>query len=248
MAQSPLHRKIFASFQDKILSGAWPEGTAMPTEIELCSLFDVSRITVRRALDELARLGFIERIRGRGTFIRRSRMRSGDANEGFLGAMRERGATVTTRLLHAGLMAAEPGIAATLRLRDEEGMAPMAWRFRRLRSVDGTPMAIMNTFVSRSLGDAMRDFDLERESFYELYGRILGSPVARTEGVVSAIAPDQEACSLLDVALGSAHLWYKSIGYLSDGSPVESCFSIFNATKYEFAVSNLRLGEGHPGS
>lgn len=214
----------------------------MPTEIELCSLFDVSRITVRRALDELARLGYIERIRGRGTFIRRSRMRSGDANEGFLGAMRERGAAVTTRLLCVSLEPAEPGIAATLRLKGEAGASPMTWRFRRLRLVDGTPMAIMNSFVSRSLGDAMRNFDLETESFYELYGRILGSPVARTEGVVSAIAPDQEACELLDVPLGSAHLWYKSVGYLSDGSPVESCFSIFNATKYEFAVSNLRLG------
>jgi DNA-binding GntR family transcriptional regulator len=243
MVQAPLHRKVFSAIQEKIFSGTWPEGTAMPTELELCAIFNVSRITVRRAFDELTRLGLVERIRGRGTFVRRTRLRSGDANEGFLGAMRDRGAMVTTRLLFAGLEAADPGIAATLRLKAEPDGRPLAWRFRRLRSVDGSPMAIMNTFVPRQVGDAMRGFDLEHESFYELYGRILGTPIARTEGVVSAISPDQESCELLGVPSGSAQLWYKSVGYLADGTPVETCFSIFNASKYEFAVSNLRFSE-----
>ena len=150
----------------------------------------------------------------------------------------------TTRLLSSGLEAVDAGIAATLRLKVEGKGRPLAWRFRRLRSVDGFPMAIMNTYVSHALGDAMRAFDLERESFYELYGRILKAPVARTEGVVSAISPDREACELLEVPAGSAQLWYRSVGYLADGSPVETCFSIFNASKYEFAVSNFRVGDG----
>jgi GntR family transcriptional regulator len=215
----------------------------MPTELELCETFNVSRITVRRAFDELTRLGLVERIRGRGTFVRRTRLRSGDANEGFLDAMRDRGATVTTRLLFDGIEAADPGIAVMLRLKAGAGERPLTWRFRRLRSVDGSPMAIMNTFVPRYIGDAMRNFDLERESFYELYGRILGTPIARTEGVVSAISPDLESCELLGVPSGSAQLWYKSVGYISDGTPVETCFSIFNASRYEFAVSNLRFSE-----
>lgn len=212
----------------------------MPTEMELCTLFGVSRITVRRALDELARLGLVERIRGRGTFIHAPRLRSGDANLGFLDAMRERGAAVTTRLLHAGLEEIGEGVAASLHLSGDEPR--LAWHFRRLRSVDGVPLAIMNSFVPRWMGDAMRDFDLEKESFYRLYAKVAGSPVARTEGHVSAIIPDPEACVLLCVPEGSAHLWYRSIGYLGDGRPVETSYSIFNASRYEFSVTDLRPG------
>jgi len=244
MAHAPLHRTVFTSIQEKIFSGEWTEGALMPTEAELCRQFGVSRITVRRALDELARLKLVERIRGKGTFVHKSLLRSGDANSGFLDAMRERGEKVTTHLLHRGLESVQPGIASILGLEAGEDGLFLAWHFRRLRVIDGVPMAIMNTFVSRGLGDAMQKYDLERESFYGLYARILGRPVARTDGVVTAITPDNEACGLLGVPEGSAQLWYKSVGYLGDGSTVETCFSIFNASRYEFVVSNFRLGEG----
>lgn len=217
----------------------------MPTELELCSALGVSRITVRRALEELSRLGFIERTPGRGTFVRPASLRSGDANEGFLDAMRRRGAVVTTRLLYAKLEKVNREVAEILGAPKKAAGTPLAWRFTRLRSVDGLPMAVMNTFVARDLGDEMRGYDLETESFYDLYSRILGQPVTKTEGTVSAIVPDPETCALLDVPAGSAHLWYRSVGYLGDGSPVEMCFSIFNAAKYAFSVSNLRVGEDH---
>jgi len=241
MASSPLHRTVFAAIQEKIFSGEWSEGSLMPTEAELCTLFGVSRITVRRALDDLARLGLVKKIQGKGTFVRRTLLRSGDANIGFLDAMSERGVKVTSRLLLNTAEIASGGIAAMLRLSTEGKQLLEVWHFRRLRSVDGVPMAIMSTFVPRELGDAMQKFNLESESFYGLYARILGSPIARTEGTVTAITPDQETCDLLEVPKGSAHLWYKSIAYLADGRVAEACFSIFNASRYEFSVTNFAL-------
>jgi len=210
----------------------------MPTELELCGLFEVSRITVRRALDELSRMGLVERIQGKGTFVRKTWLRSGDANVGFRQAMLQRGVSVEARLLEQELVPVNRGIADMLRLKPED--QTLAWHFKRLRTVDGTPMAIMNTFVSKSLGDQMRRFDLSKESFYDLYARILGVPVARTDSIVSAVTPDADACRLLAVPDGSAHLWYRSVGYLGDGRPVETCFAIFNASKYEFSVSDFR--------
>ncbi len=238
---APLYRSVFTSIQERIYSGEWTEGGLMPTELELCGIFGVSRITVRRALDELSRIGLVERIQGKGTFVRKTWLRSGDTNEGFREAMRLRGVSVESRLLEENLVTVNRGVAETLRLKPGAGGESLAWYFRRLRTVDGTPMAIMNTFVPKDLGDRMRDFDLSKESFYDLYSRILGAPVARTNGVVSAVTPDAEACRLLAVPEGSAHLWYRSVGYLGDGRPVETCFSIFNASKYEFSMSDFRL-------
>lgn len=235
-----MHRKVFASIQDKIYSGEWSEGSLMPTEAELCALFSVSRITVRRALDELVRLGLVEKFQGKGTFVRKSQLRSGDANKGFYDAMKERGSEVTTRLLYQGREAIGRDLAAILDIGPDGNGACEAWHFRRLRLADGVPVAIMNTYVRTELGEAMLRHDLEKESFYSLYAEILGAPVASTEGSVTAISPDKEACRLLEVPEGSAHLWYRSVGRLADGSPVETCFSIFNANTYEFVVASFR--------
>lgn len=236
---APLYRAVFSAIQDKIYSGEWAEGALMPPEFELCATFGVSRITVRRALDELSRLGFVERIQGRGTYVRNARLRSGAANDGFIETMRIRGRAVSSRLLSRALAEAGPGIALALDLDPHHEI----WHFRRLRLVDGRPMAIMNTYVEKSLGDRMLAFDLERESFYDLYARILGEPIARTDGVVSAVLPDAESCAILGLPEGSAQLWYRSTGRLADGSPVEACYSLFDAACYEFAVSGFRLKE-----
>jgi GntR family transcriptional regulator len=66
----PLHRQLFLVLHDEIARGALAPGDALPTEQSLCDQFGVSRITVRRALADLADQGFIERRQGVGSFVR----------------------------------------------------------------------------------------------------------------------------------------------------------------------------------
>src|ERR1700756_2507140 len=66
----PLHRQLFLVLHDEIARGAMAPGAALPTEQALCDQFGVSRITVRRALADLAEQGFIERRQGVGSFVR----------------------------------------------------------------------------------------------------------------------------------------------------------------------------------
>jgi DNA-binding GntR family transcriptional regulator len=63
------YQAVLMDLQNKIISGLWPENAMIPTEIELCDQFGVSRITVRRALDELVQSGLVRRSRGKGTFV-----------------------------------------------------------------------------------------------------------------------------------------------------------------------------------
>ena len=66
----PLHRQLFLVLHDEIARGAIPAGHPLPTEQELCDQFGVSRITVRRALADLADQGHITRRQGVGSFVR----------------------------------------------------------------------------------------------------------------------------------------------------------------------------------
>ena len=70
MAGVPLHRQLFLVLHDEIARGAIPAGNPLPTEQELCDQFGVSRITVRRALADLADQGYITRRQGVGSFVR----------------------------------------------------------------------------------------------------------------------------------------------------------------------------------
>ncbi|MCU4119070.1 winged helix-turn-helix domain-containing protein [Variovorax sp. N23] len=65
-----LHRQLFVVLRDHIAQGVYPLGSLIPAEDALCAQFDVSRITVRRAVADLEQLGLVEKLPGRGTFVR----------------------------------------------------------------------------------------------------------------------------------------------------------------------------------
>ena len=70
----PLYEQLKLSLSKKIEEHVLQEGERLPSEAELCAEFDVSRITVRRAVDELVEEGVLERRQGKGTFVASSRM------------------------------------------------------------------------------------------------------------------------------------------------------------------------------
>lgn len=233
------YQLLIAEIQDKILSGRWYSGMLMPTEHELCDMYSVSRITVRRALDELEREGMVKRIQGKGSFVNTGRLRSGEGKKGFMENMTDRGSKVTSLLLKEELTVPTQEVLIKLRLAEQQKV----WHFTRLRFVDERPVVIMDTYISEELGNKMRDFNLASTSFYQLYEKITGHAVTETESTVTAINPGAETCELLQVPAGSAHIWYKSVGYLDDGKPVDATYAVFNANLYEFSVnmSNARI-------
>ncbi|QQO08372.1 GntR family transcriptional regulator [Breznakiella homolactica] len=227
------HQMLFTDIQNKILSGEWYHSMLMPTENELCQMYAVSRITVRRALDDLERIGLINRIQGKGSFVSHEILRSGESQKGFSQHLGDLGIRINSVLLEKEFTGAPQDVSRRLRL---PGGTPV-WHFSRLRLIGDKPVAIMNTYVAEAMGRAMLDYNLEEESFYHLYEKISGKPVAATDGTITAIIPKPELCDLLKVEPGSAHIWYKSVGYLEGNEPAEVNYSIFNANLYEFSVS-----------
>jgi GntR family transcriptional regulator len=213
----------------------------MPTETELCRIYQVSRITVRHALDDLERLGLIKRVQGKGSFVCHGRLRSGEGQKGFSQHLRDMGILVHSKLLRQERICAPPDIRMRLRVPEED--AGTVWLFSRLRIIGEKPAAVMNTYVSLDLGNRMLAFDLEWESFYYLYEKICGKKIITTDSTVSAIKPSEEICRFLRVENDSAHILYKSVGYFEDNEPAEFSHSVFNTNLYEFSVNmnNVRL-------
>lgn len=85
----PLHAQLANQLERRILSGTWAPGAAMPSESALCSQYRISRITVRRALNDLENEGLVERVRGRGTFVAETSARRGHAIGMVFGGLSE---------------------------------------------------------------------------------------------------------------------------------------------------------------
>ena len=80
-SKEKLYVQIYSIILEKIESGEWPLGTQIPSEDELCRIYDVSKVTVREAIQELAREGYLKRQQGKGTFVLYSCPASGADDE-----------------------------------------------------------------------------------------------------------------------------------------------------------------------
>ena len=99
----PLYEQLRLALRDDILSGVYPPGAQMPSEIEVGQRYQVSRITVRRAVQELSEEGLLMRIQGKGTFVISSIQRLDlDSSCSFWQMLEEGGRNVQVRLLREG--------------------------------------------------------------------------------------------------------------------------------------------------
>ncbi len=206
--KEPLHVIIAGRAEDRIRSGAWPAGTRLPPERELCELLDVSRTSLRTALAELEERGLITRHQGRGTFVTRPRL-DADAS-GFFStsdAMRSRRIVVTTRVIEATV------VDASGHQRDEfEGLAdPRLLRLVRVRLADGEPLVIEKSWLPLGRLAGLEGADFEHRSLYEILREDHGCFVERAAETLEPIIVTASEAALLEVPRGSPALLFRRI-------------------------------------
>lgn len=162
---------------------------AIPSERELMATYDVSRATVRKAIDTLVVSGLLARVQGKGTFVARPRVESQLHLASFTQDMRRRGHEPSTRLVRVDLEAPPADVAASLALPD----GAQAWRLERLRLADGTPMAFEQGWYPADVLPELDAHDLTG-SLYALFGDVYGLTIDRasqtlwSEGAEGALA------------------------------------------------------------
>ncbi len=232
------YQTVFMDLQSKILAGYWPEDAMIPTENELCRKHNVSRITVRRALDDLVQLGFIRRARGKGTFVCKSKRfaeyRNGLVSQDGL----EQDTHVLNQIQEDILYGPETELAKNvlplfkLHLDSMEGVC----RVRLLRLVDDLPYALMSIFMPEYISNQIDRELLKHSSFLDTYESCTGKKIVTLHRSVSAVIPDDEQCNLLGVRSGTAHLWMKNTACLADDTPVAMNYALYNGNLFDFAV------------
>lgn len=161
-----LHRQLYLVLRDQIVSGAFAPGDALPKEEALCEQYAVSRITVRRALGDLAQQGLVQRRHGLGTFVMPGAAATERARPtlGFVDGLKRVSAETQVKVLGFAREAPPAAIAGLLHI----GTGEAAVHALRLRSTGSTPLMITEAWVPADVGQAVTRAALEKKPLYEL--------------------------------------------------------------------------------
>jgi GntR family transcriptional regulator len=211
-----LHRQLYVLLKEQITSGRYRLGDLLPTQEALCRQFSISRITVRRALNDLVEDGFVRNRQGVGTFVATD---IGKARQGpdfsFIGDMRRTLKETTMQILLLETRRCPRAIAAHLGLAEDE----QALHLVRTRSYCDRAVTLLDGWVPLRFAAAVTERNLRTKSLHEL---IAGSfeRLGRVAQEVNAALADPTVAQALDIEINSATLRINRLVHNRDGAPV----------------------------
>lgn len=232
---TPLYHQLYLLFRHRILSGAFKHGDRLPSESAQETTYGVSRITAKRAMDELAREGLVTRERGRGTTVSYS-MPPSSVSADFYGLMENLiaiGATTSVEVLSFEYLPVPANVGDALGL--EPGA--LVQRAERRRSKDDRPFSHIVTYIPEDIGRTFDRQDLTDQPILKLIERS-GRAVADADQSVTAVVADDLTSVILDVPQGAPLLQVKRVVRDKNGSAVQYIEVLYRPDVYQL---NMRL-------
>lgn len=233
----PKHAQLSDVLADLAVQELGPDA-AIPSERELMTTYDVSRATVRKAIDSLVTDGLLTRIHGKGTFVSKPRLESRLHLASFSQDMRRRGLTPSTRLLQVELDQPPADAAKALEL-PADGQA---WRIDRVRLADGQPIALEQGWYPQSPLPGLDRHDLGG-SLYELFTEVYGFTIDNAEQTLWGEAADAATARRLDCPVHTPLLVFRRDSR-AGAQPLEHVVSRYRGDRYQVHMSLGSITEG----
>jgi GntR family transcriptional regulator len=233
----PLYCSLSDMIRDLIASNRWKPGDRIPSERELVSAFQVSRSTVREAIDLLVREGVLERRGSRGTFVARPKIEQGLLRlMSFTEDMLRKGLMPSSRLLGKSVVPAPPFVARALALQENE---PVVF-FRRLRLVDGEPLVLESSYFPLSLfPDLLTAYTADRP-LYDVISERYGVRVVKAVETFEPVIIRGHEAELLGTQPHSPGLLIEQINMAEDNTHMELCTGLVRGDRCRYYVELIR--------
>lgn len=229
----PLYSQIKQILKDKIENGEYKLGEIIPSEAELQQIFNVSRITVRQAINELVNEGYLSRKRGKGTIVIPQRIEENLSHiRSFTDEMIARGLKPSTSFAEVSIVKAPKKVALTLNINEGDEV----YRIKRIRCADDEPIVVFDTYLLRSF-DLPLDNSEYYNSLYELLYKRNGVRVTKAIEYIEAIVASGDIADMLEIEEGSPVLKTVRTGYDSARNPIEYTICFYRGDKYRYFAS-----------
>lgn len=229
----PLYMKIYEKIQQKIVDSSYETGSFLPSESEFQEIFNVSRITVRRALSDLEHDGYIKRIKGKGTQVLPKKHFS-DLYQlsGFSEDAKNSGDEPSSIILKCEIQQASVTVANFLQIEPNQDI----YYLKRLRLLNGRISGIFETFISKEF-----DFEINVDKFsdktslydfYENHGVSLGYASETIEATMATPSLKRDMFMDKDEPI----FIRERITYDSYNTPIEYSKNFYKANGYKYVV------------
>lgn len=211
----PIYMKIEKYLKDLIDSGEIKQGELLPSENKLCEKFNVTRMTVRSAFNNLVKEGYISRKRGIGSIVLVNRISDNIGTiESYTKEMVNKGYSIITKLISLTIVEADNIIKDKLNL----DLGENVWEVKRVRYAEGCPVSYMITYMPVKMFPNLKKSDCN--SLYNYLDQC-GYKISTAQRIVEALISTEELMELLELECESPILHIEQVGILEDGEAFE---------------------------
>ncbi|MFO8099771.1 MAG: GntR family transcriptional regulator [Salinibacter sp.] len=239
----PRHEQISNHLRRQIEDGSYEVDAKLPSEKELGEMFDVSRVTVRRALQTLEHEGYIYRRQGLGSFVNdRSAAQGLVRLTDFAQDMAQAGLEASSEVMHHASETPPAAVADRLNLDANTTVV----RLDRRRLGDGHPVAFDRTWLPLFYAQLLENHDLSQETIYRILEQDYEIPVLRGRYRVTAVNAEADMAAALDVEPGRALLLIERLSLTQSEKPVYFQRRYYRSDRVAYELELARDTDAHP--
>jgi GntR family transcriptional regulator len=205
----------------------------IPSARELAATYDVSIMTIRQSLAALQADGLIYTIPGSGTYVAGEKLSKRLVFVSFSEEIREKGMKPSSQILKAEkVQVNNKKLADILQI----AVGDEAYRIKRVRLADDTPLSIEDTHIPYENAPGLLDHNL-KGSLYEIFKEVYERPVIKADSTISPILLDKEQAAALKAPVNTPSLMFTLTAFDMRGRTMEHCISVKRGDKYDFRFS-----------
>ncbi|WP_307893263.1 GntR family transcriptional regulator [Bacillus swezeyi] len=230
--QPQLHSRIKQDIVDKIESGYYPSGSLLPTESEFCKMYDVSRTTLRTALNHLLMEGAIYRKQGKGTFVAKGKVKQilSSSNLRYADQLKAQGIKPKIKVVDLQKIKPVKKIQNRLGIDGEQ----MVYQVKRIRYADEEEIQFETAFIRADLVPEITE-EMANISLYQCINS-QGNTIKRTEEQIKIFISDEEIAQHLNITQGTPCFQIATQTFLASEEVVEFSLAYFRGDRVEFFI------------
>jgi GntR family transcriptional regulator len=235
----PKYYQLANILRQQIENGDFQPYDAIPSERQLEQRYNLSRPTIRQAIDLLSRQGYLFRVHGKGTFVSPPKLQKGILElTSFSEDMRKRGLKPGQRILEFGYVKPDSKIRQQLVITDNESKV---LRIKRLRYGDEEPMGLQDSFLALDSAQTITREEIEEKgSIYVILQEKFGIYPTEADETLEVTLATHEEAELLNIKEGSPLLLNERTLWSQDRKAIEFVRILYRGDKYKYFVRLTR--------
>lgn len=228
----PLYCQLMDIIIENIDNGTIKENDKIPSERELCDQYNISRATVRQAIQEMEKEGYLYREHGKGTFVSPKKLKQELLRfYSFTEEMKKLDKVPTSKVIDFKIISCDEKVARKMNVKVGE----MVYKFTRLRLADSDPMMFETSYVCYNRFPGITKEELEKEAMYDIFMKRFDAHISSAEETFQPVLTREDEGKFLKVGKGIPSLKIERITY-EDSNIIEYTVSIARGDRFKYHV------------